>query len=184
MAQNFNIKEMARIALFAALISMLALVIIPLPFSPVPVSGQSLGVMLAGLFLKPKAAVMSILIYIFMGVIGLPVFSGGTSGPGILLGPTGGYIWGFVIGVYLISLLIGKNTYDTIFWQIAALITGGIIIIYVLGLIQYMIVTGTNFYQALTAAVIPFLPGDIFKVIIALIIKRKFAQINPANFNI
>ena len=173
MQKYFSIKEMGRIALFAALISILAFVIIPLPFSPVPVSGQSLGVMLAGLFLKPKAAVMSILIYILMGVIGIPVFSGGTSGPGILLGPTGGYIWGFIIGAYLISRQIRIDTNYSIFFQIIALITGGLIIIYITGTWQYMLVTGTDFSQAVTATVIPFIPGDILKVLVALLIKNK-----------
>ena len=170
---NFTVQEMGRIALFAALTSILAFIIVPLPLSPVPVSGQTLGVMLAGIFLKGRNAFFSQFIYILMGIIGLPIFAGGSSGIGVLLGPTGGFIWGFLIGAYIIGKLTEKEFNTPWLGNSLSLILGGVIAIYIPGVIQYVIVMGVSVKEAISVAVIPFLPGDVFKIIVGLMVSRK-----------
>ncbi len=172
----FSVKEMGKISIFAALTSILAYIIIPLPFSPVPVSGQTLGVMMAGLFLKPGAAVASQIVYIAMGIIGLPVFSGGRAGLGILFGPTGGYLWGFILGAYIIARLINYTDENDIYKNFLILFTGGLLIIHLLGLIQYTIITDVSIKQAFITSLLPFIPGDIFKIILVLFLNNKLKK--------
>ncbi|TWH46180.1 biotin transport system substrate-specific component [Sporomusa sp. KB1] len=155
-------------ALFAALTAVLGFVSIPLPFSPVPVSGQSLGIMLAGSILTARQAVFSVLAFILIGAAGMPVFSGFAGGIGVVFGPRGGYYFGFLIGVVVIALLRGhKNT----IWCLAlANSIGGIIIVYLFGVLWLSFVTGMGVEKAFMAGALPFIPGDLFKVFVATII--------------
>lgn len=152
-------------AIFAALIAVLGYIIIPLPFSPVPITGQTLAVMLAGCVLTPLQAGLSVITFIFMGAIGIPVFSGATAGIGVILGTKGGYLLGFLIGSIVISLIRSKS--NSIARMIFACILGGIIIVYVLGVSWLSHVTGMGIYKAITVGALPFIPGDLFKAIVA-----------------
>lgn len=172
---KITIREMSRSAIFAAITGILAFVIIPLPFSPVPVSGQTLGVMLAGVYLLPRNAVMSQVIYILLGLIGVPVFAGGSSGPGVLLGPTGGFIWGFLLSAYFISKFTTQGSGKKFKRDLLVLITGGILMIYIPGVIQLILITQITPVQALTTAVLPFLPGDILKILAVILIKNRLS---------
>ena len=89
--------EMTRLALLVAMNCVSAYIIIPLPFSLSPIALQTLIVNLVGFLLPPKQAFITMLIYILVGLIGIPVFTGGTAGPAKLFGPTGGYIFGFIL---------------------------------------------------------------------------------------
>ena len=173
MNNNFRVQEMGRIALFAALTSVLAFVSIPLPFSPVPVSGQTLGVMLAGIFLTGRNAAVSQFIYTLLGVVGLPVFAGGRSGIGILFGATGGYIWGFIIGAYVIGKITEGKFKDRWLRKLVALVVGGVVVIYILGMAQFMFVMDASLGKAISATMLPFLPGDAFKILVAILIGQK-----------
>lgn len=170
---QLKISDLARVALCAAVTAALAWVTIPLPFTPVPMSGQTFGVILSGLVLSPPLAALSQGVYILLGVVGLPVFSGGRAGLGILTGPTGGYIWGFVLGAYIISYLI-PNTRSLGFWRyVLAITVGSVAIIYTTGVVQLMVVTKISFIQALTGGVLPFLLGDFIKVLIGAQIGKR-----------
>jgi len=157
----------------AAVTAALAWVVIPLPFTPVPVSGQTVGVMLAGLFLPPQLAALSQVIYIALGVLGLPVFAGGSAGLGTIFGPTGGYIWAFVLAALCISWAVRKVPSSTRIGYFAILALGGIGLIYVFGIIQLMAVTGIGLAQAVTAGALPFLPGDLAKVLLVTEVARR-----------
>ncbi|MFW6006715.1 MAG: biotin transporter BioY [Bacillota bacterium] len=170
---NFSTREMGRIAIFAALTAILAFVVIPLPFSPVPVSGQTLGVMLAGLYLSGRNAFFSQLIYTFLGVIGLPVFAGGSSGIGVLFGPSGGFIWGFLLGAYIIGKLTEDESNKSWIINTGILVTGGVVAIYFPGLIQFSLLMGVSIIEAFSMVVFPFLPGDILKIIVSLFMYKK-----------
>ncbi|MFW6022431.1 MAG: biotin transporter BioY [Halanaerobiaceae bacterium] len=170
---NFSVQDLTHIALFAAITAVLAFISIPLPFSPVPVSGQTLGVMLAGVFLGSKKAALSQFVYIILGGVGLPIFSGGSSGLGILIGPTGGYLWGFIIGAYVIGKLFEIKQDKGLIWKAFALFTGGLFVIYLTGFIQLMLVTDMSFSKAMSVGVLPFIPGGIFKIIVALIVSQR-----------
>ena len=156
---------------FAALIAVLGYVVIPLPFSPVPITGQTLAVMLAGSVLTPLQAGLSVLTFIFIGAVGLPVFSGGAAGIGVIVGTKGGYLLGFLIGAIIISLIKGKG--NSLPRMIFACITGGILIVYILGVPWLSYITGMGINKAITVGALPFIPGDILKAIIAGFIAKK-----------
>lgn len=118
-------------ALFATIIGVSSYIIIPLPISPVPITAQSLAVMLAGCVLTPIQVVLSMITFLLMGIIGIPVFSGGTAGFGIIVGKTGGYLIGFLVGAIIISLLVHKN--KSLVNMLIACFIGGIIVVHILG---------------------------------------------------
>lgn len=171
MTKNFKLKDMMYSSIFAALISVLGYVIIPLPFSLVPVTGQTLGIMLAGLLLGPLQAFLSVFIFILLGIAGVPVFSGGRSGIGVLAGPSGGYIVGFLVGAVVISLLCRKTNN---IWKLGgSAIVGGIIVVYLLGVSRLSFLTGMGLEKAIVTGALPFIPGDILKVIAATLLARR-----------
>ena len=108
------------------------------------------------------------IVYIILGIIGLPVFSGGTSGLGVLFGPTGGYLLGFIAGAFVIGLVY-KRTGSTRVGAIIAMVAG-LIIIYLMGVIQLSAAAQISIQQAVTVGVLPFLIGDVIKIIAALIV--------------
>lgn len=165
MNTRIPIRDISYIALFATLIAVSGYISIPLPFSTVPVTAQTLAVMLAGSLLPTRKAALSIIVFLLMGAVGLPVFSGGASGLGIIVGKTGGYLIGFLFGAITTSLIRGKRAG---FWRFfAANLTGGIIIVYIFGAIWLSFVTKMSMWNAFIFGVLPFIPGDIVKSVVA-----------------
>lgn len=163
-----QVTDLIYSALFAALIAVLGLVSIPLPISPVPITGQSLAIMLTGSILTARQAAFSVLTFLLLGAVGVPVFAGLTGGIGILVGPRGGYLIGFLVGAIVIALLKGKANN---IWRLAlANAAGGIIVIYTLGALWLSFVTGMGLEKAIMVGVLPYIPGDLFKVFVATII--------------
>jgi len=152
--------------MMAGLTAILAYVRIPLPISPVPVSAQTLGTMLAGSVLGPRLGALSQLVYVLMGAVGLPVYAGGTGGLAVLLGPTGGYLLGFVLGAYVIGC-IGPPGRGGAARLLVAHLVGGILVPYAVGVLQLSLVTGMDLAQAVAAGALPFLPGDAIKAVAA-----------------
>ena len=107
--KSLSVRNLTRVAMFTALMCVLAYVFLQLPISPVAISAQTFGVMLAGLVLEPNLAALSQALYVLLGALGLPVFAGGASGIGILIGPKGGYLWGFIVGAYVTAAIIQKS---------------------------------------------------------------------------
>ncbi|WP_231036153.1 biotin transporter BioY [Pectinatus sottacetonis] len=163
-----QIRDFIYAALFAALIIVLGFISIPI--GPVPISGVSLGVMLAGSILSVKRALYSVLTVIFLGAAGLPVFSGFTGGMGVLLGPRGGYYAGFLLGVAVISFVIGDS--NNTFRIGAGIFLGGIVIEYIVAIAWLLFITQMNMKQAITVGMLPFIPGDLLKVILAVFITK------------
>ncbi len=165
-------------ALFAALIAVLGLVSIPIPISPVPITGQSLAIMLAGTILTPRQAGYSVLTFLLLGAVGVPVFAGMTGGIGIIVGPRGGYLIGYLVGAIVIALLKGNN--HTI-WRLAlANVTGGIVVVYLLGVLWLSYVTGMGLEKAVMVGALPYIPGDLFKAFIATIVAASIAKRLPS----
>lgn len=156
-------------SLFAALTAAGAYIQIPIPFSPVPVTLQVFFVLLAGSMLKSKWGSLSMVVYTLLGVAGLPVFAGGSSGIGVLLGPTGGYIFGFILAAYLTGKLSEKaeSTGKSRLVVNALNMSAGVLVIYALGVSQLMLVAEIGLGTALTLGAIPFLPGEIVKTAVA-----------------
>ena len=117
---SLRVRELTCMALLVALNCISAYLIIPLPFTESPLALQTLVVNIVGFLLRPKQAFIVMGVYILLGLAGAPVFTGGMSGFGKMFGPTGGYIWGFVLAATIISILKG-NTYQ---WKRFALVSG------------------------------------------------------------
>jgi biotin transport system substrate-specific component len=168
-SQTTELRMMVFASLFAALTAAGAYIQIPVPFSPVPVTLQVFFVLLAGSMLKSKWGSLSMIVYTFLGIAGFPVFAGGSSGIGVLLGPTGGYIFGFILAAYIIGKLSTKieNAAKSGFFINALNMSAGVLVIYACGVFQLMMVTGFDPVKALIVGVFPFLPGEIIKTAVA-----------------
>jgi len=164
-----EVRMMVFASLFASLTAAGAYIQIPIPFSPVPVTLQVFFVLLAGSMLKSKWGSLSMIVYTLLGIAGLPVFSGGSSGLGVLLGPTGGYIVGFILAAYITGKLSERteNTARSRLLINALNMSIGVLVIYVCGVFQLMMVADIGPATALTLGVIPFLPGEIVKTAVA-----------------
>ena len=165
---------MVQIALCTALICVAAQLAIPLPIG-VPFTLQVLMVMLTALILKPLYSVISMLLYVLLGVIGLPVFTGAKSGIGTILSPTGGFIIGFVLAAFLVSLL--KNVLAkklggklTVVRYILVTVIVGIPVMYIPGIALYMAYTGADLLSAVVTLTSVFILLDIAKCVLASII--------------
>jgi biotin transport system substrate-specific component len=162
-------RDVTLVALMAALTAAGAYISIPL--GSVPFTLQTFFVMLAGLLLGSRLGALSMIVYLAVGLIA-PVYAGGTSGIGTLLGPTGGYLWGFVLGATLIGALaqrLGPRSLWTLFLAAAA----GLVPIYALGAswLAWQLHT-TNFHVVLWGGVLQFLPLDIVKAFLAAAVCR------------
>ncbi|WP_156151166.1 biotin transporter BioY [Methanosarcina sp. Kolksee] len=160
-------------SLFAALTAVGAYIQIPIPFSPVPVTLQVFFVLLAGSMLKSKWGGLSMIVYTLLGIAGLPVFAGGSSGMGVLFGPTGGYITGFILAAYAIGKLSEKADKSGLFIN-ALNMSAGVLILYACGFIQLMFVADMGPGTSLALGVIPFLPGEIVKTGVAAYIASTY----------
>ncbi len=173
--------QVSLMLLFTFLTGVSALVKIPLGFTPVPITAQTLVVLLAGLFLKKEWALKSQLLYITMGVMGVKWFSGGRAGLSVLTGATGGYLIGFVIASYLIAYIREKYDNNTSFIANLLLLFGtGLLVIFGLGLFQLAIwfrVANGEFLpinSLLNMGLNPFLLGDIIKISLAIFVANTF----------
>lgn len=162
---NSKIKTMTLIAIFSAITCILAP--FSLPIGPVPISLTNLVLYFSVYIIGTKKASISFIIYLLLGLIGLPVFSGFSSGPAKLLGPTGGYLIGFILLIIFSGIFIDRFYQK---WYLCFLgMFIGTALCYTLGTIWLAFIAHMNFKAALFAGVIPFIPGDLIKIIIALI---------------
>ena len=166
------VRRLARISLMVTATAALSFVRIPLPFSPVPITGQTLGTMLAGLLLGAADGGLSQLVYVLLGVAGLPLF-GGMAGPGVLMGPTGGYLVGMIAGAWITGRIAGSTTRSA--RMAGACVLGGVLAVYVPGILWLAAVTGLDLAAAATIGALPYLPGDAIKVVAALLIAGRLA---------
>ncbi|MDR2442465.1 MAG: biotin transporter BioY [Deltaproteobacteria bacterium] len=161
------IHRLVWISILAALTAVGAIIAIPIsPISPVPITLQTLFVLLTGLILGPKRGVYAMLIYLLAGAVGLPVFAGGKAGVAVLIGPTGGFLLGFIPTV-LFCGMASKNGQN---WSLPVLIAICIVataITLAFGTVQLILVLDISIYKALLAGTVPFLPGAFLKSLCA-----------------
>ncbi|MBL8966781.1 MAG: biotin transporter BioY [Spirochaetaceae bacterium] len=162
--------------LFAALISVGAYIAIPLPGTPVPIVLQNLFIMLAALLLGPTWGLAALGVYLVLGALGLPVFSGGTGGFARFLGPTGGYLLGYipaVLAMGLVSRLGEKRRW----WRDALALLLGSLIVYACGVPWLKAAIKGSWEKALAGGLLPFLPGDAIKIILAVLLAGRLAPL-------
>lgn len=179
MNSKISVYDLTRISLLTALIAVSSYIVIPLPFSPVPVTGQTLAIMLCALLLTPKQASLTLVVYLLIGVSGVPVFAGGASGPGVILGPTGGFIIGFIPMAFFISFFKGSSPGLIRYFIVSAL--GSLVVLNLIGVPWLSWSAGISLSQAITVGFWPFLPGGIFKLFVAVLMAWKLVpQLQPA----
>ncbi|PKN95541.1 MAG: biotin transporter BioY [Chloroflexi bacterium HGW-Chloroflexi-6] len=165
-AVDQKIRDLLLISAGALLVALLAQVRIPLPFTPVPLTGQTFAVLLVGAALGSRRGAASLSLYSLVGALGLPVFAGGAAGTAYAFGPTGGYLLGFIVAAYVTGLLAERGLERSISTSIVPFLAGTLII-YILGAGWLSVQFGLE--KALTLGVLPFLVGDAIKLALAAI---------------
>lgn len=164
MTHENKTRSIIRSSLFAGLTAVGGILSFPLPFSPVPLSLQSFFTLAAGIVLGPKYGAFSQLVYLLLGALGLPVFANRQGGFYHLFGPTGGFLWGFVLAAYVIGYLHekqGKKKLRSLFFTLLT----GLILIYLVGVLGLHLSLGISIKQGLLLGVFPFLVGDMVKLL-------------------
>lgn len=155
--------------------AVLAQIAIPLP-GGVPITMQIFGIFLAGSLLGARKGALAVLVYLLLGVVGVPVFANGKAGIGVLFGPTGGYLLGFLVGAYLLGWLVEKRTRPSYGWLVLGMLVA-LIVAYALGTAQFILVTRLSLPAALGVTVLPFLPLDLLKLFVAAGLALKARQV-------
>jgi len=159
------VKDLLIILGASAIISLFAHVRIALPFTPVPLATQGSVILFLAAFLGSKRATFAVLVFIAQGALGLPVFSGGNLGLSYMMGPTGGYILGYVFGAFITGFLVEKMRQKTSGSLFTAMALGNMIQ-YLFGASWLALFVGMN--SAFLLGVVPFIAGDFLKIVISL----------------
>jgi len=171
MAKSSNsLRRMVYASMFGALTAIGSLIVIPL--QPLPITLQTLFTGLAGILLGGYTGALSQIVYVILGIIGLPVFAGGKAGLGTLMGPSGGYLIGFIVAAYVIGKLVEARKEPGLVWIGMSLVIGNLVI-YTLGVAQLSLVAHLSISKALLVGVVPFLVGDLLKLVSATLIALK-----------
>ena len=175
-------KDMVYAALFAALIAVLGLIPpIPLPFIPVPITAQTLGVMLAGGFLGKKLGGLSALLVVVLVALGAPILSGGRGGLSVIAGPTGGFLLSWPVAAFVIGYLTEKVWANPRFWKLFLInMIGGLVVVYLIGAPYLAFISDIPVGTAILSSAV-FFPGDIIKALIATFICIQVKTISPIN---
>lgn len=178
--QQERLKMLINSALFAAIIGILSQVSIPLPFSPVPITGQTLAIGLAATILGKKYGTISLLLYLALGAIGIPVFAGGAAGFGVLVGSTGGYLIGFIPTIFIIAYYIEKTRFTVLNAMIANTI--GMFVTLIFGTVWLKIAASLSWQDAMAFGFYPFIILGLVKAYVAsalgVIIGKRLAKAN------
>lgn len=161
---KFGARAMVQSALFAALLSILSPLAIPI--GTIPVTLAVFAVLLTGVVLPWKRAAGAVLVYLLMGLIGLPVFSGGKAGAGVLLGATGGYLWSYLPMTALTSIMSQRGEAGAGRAFMASMLA--LLLCYATGTMQFAWLTGCSWGQALSVCVAPFAAFDLLKAAAAV----------------
>ena len=168
MKRKMTLKAMIQTALVTAVICVLSPFVIPLPISPVPISLTIFAIYLGLYATGFKRGTTACFLYILIGLVGVPVFSGFSGGPGKLFGPTGGYILGYIF----ICLIAGPviDAFEKKIWLHIIFMILGVAVCYLFGTLWFIkVMDGYTFAAALSVCVIPFIPADAVKIAVAVI---------------
>lgn len=169
--QKIKTKQMVLIALMTAVTCVLGPLSIPLPFSPVPISLTNFAIFLAIFVLGMKNGTISFIIYLLLGAVGVPVFSSFRGGLQVLAGPTGGYLIGFIFLALIMGFALDHFDRKLVPTIIGMII--GMAVCYAFGTVWLAKLLSLSFKEGLMMGVIPYLPGDVAKIIIAAIVGPK-----------
>jgi len=168
-----TVKQFAVAVLVAALTAAFAQIAVPYPFSPAEFTLQTMGVYLAGLLLGPVWGGFSLVLYAIVGVAGAPVFAGGAAGPGVIGGPTGGYIVSFPVAAAVIGGLVHRRVQPRRLDQVSVLLQSvallvGLAVIYLIGSVWLGLSLELTLTQAIVQGGVVFVPGDVAKAAVVM----------------
>ncbi len=174
-------KTIVLVSLFAALIAVLGLAPkVPGPFG-VPITAQSMGIMLCGTVLGAKRGALAVLLFITLTALGFPLLSGGRGGLGVFAGPSSGFIIGFPLAAYVAGLITTKLKMVKIFYSsLLGAIIGGIFVLYIPGIIGMSIALGKSILEATVIALI-YIPGDLIKAFLCATLTQTLFKHRPAD---
>ncbi|MGD7044476.1 biotin transporter BioY [Jeotgalibacillus proteolyticus] len=161
--ENYRLRMLINCGIFAAITAILAQVEIPLPL--IPISGQTLAVGLAATILGSRYGAITMVVYMLIGMAGLPVFAGFSGGAHVMVGPTAGYIVGFIAAAYATGLILEKTSFTLKMAIVANL--AGMVVTLACGTIWLKILFDMNWTAALAAGVYPFLAVGVIKALLA-----------------
>jgi biotin transport system substrate-specific component len=164
--QRRIVHNVILVVVFSVLIALSAQIAIPLPFTPIPITMQTLTVLLTGLLLGSRLGMATLIAYLVEGVVGMPVFTQWGSGIAHLVGPTGGYLIGFVFAAGLVGFLAERGWDRRLWTTLLAMILGNLVIYaFGVGWLSTFLGVGT----ALAKGMLPFLIGDVIKIALAMV---------------
>lgn len=172
------LRRLTVCALFAALLCVVSPIGIPL--GPIPISLGLFGVLLCAVCLSPVMSLTAVTVYVAIGLCGLPVFSGAMGGAPVLAGPTGGYLWSYPLLAPVVGLLCGRGNDTPVRLAVIRAFfacLAGTIICYFFGTLQYVLITQTPIGASLAVCVLPFLPIDICKALLAAVVGKRLSTL-------
>lgn len=167
------VLDMVFTAVFAAVIAVCS--ILSIPVGEVPVTLQTFAVCLTAALLGWKRGTLAVLVYVLLGAVGLPVFAGMSGGVGILAGPTGGYILGFIPAALIIGL--AADRFDRRAVPLIFAMVAGVLVCYAVGTVWFMVVTHMGLVESLMMCVVPFLIPDAVKIAVAMILSNRLSKV-------
>ena len=172
-------RDLAQIAIFAALIAALGLSG-PLNIGPVPITLQTLGVMLAGAILGPRKGTLAVLLFLVLTAVGLPLLAGARGGIGVFtVSPAAGYLYGWLLGAFVTGYLTARLLPKYPFWPaLGATILGGIVAVYLVGIPVMALNLGLPLVTTIGLN-LAFIPGDLIKVIVTVLVARQVHKAYP-----
>lgn len=171
-------RSLAYVALFAALIAVLGLVPQITLISGVPITAQSLGVMLAGTVLGARRGALAVLLFLVLVALGLPLLSGGRGGLGVFAGPTVGFLIGFPVAAFVAGLVVERRSVPLAFAALIGAFLGGIVVLYAFGIVGMSVVLGKTLPEA-ALLITPFVAGDLIKAGLCALLTSALAQVRP-----
>lgn len=175
-------SDLARIAVFAALIGVLGLPGTIMLGGAVPITAQTLGVMLAGAVLGAWRGAAAVLTLLALVALGLPLLAGGRGGLGVFAAPSVGYLIGWVVGAFLVGLIVRAGARRPTWWRVAlGCLVGGMLAVYAVGIPLQSLITGLGLWETFLTSLV-FLPGDLVKVTLATIVTMALWRAYPRAF--
>jgi biotin transport system substrate-specific component len=182
--RHLDATDLARVAVLAAVVAVLGLPGSISVLGAVPITAQTLGVMLAGAVLGARLGALALAVLLALVAVGLPLLAGGTGGIGVFLGPTAGYLVGWIAGAAVIGLIVHLGGRRPTAWRTAtAMVVGGIAVIYAVGIPVQSLVTRLPLAETAVTSLV-FLPGDLVKAAIATTIVMTLVRGYPRAFRL
>ncbi|MFC8797579.1 biotin transporter BioY [Promicromonospora sp. NPDC057138] len=178
----FDATDLARVAVFAALIAALGLPGSFSVFGGVPITAQTFGVMLAGAILGPRRGALSVVALLALTAAGLPLLAGGRGGISVFVGPSAGYLIGWIAGAFVIGLIVHSSARKPAVWRTAlAMLVGGIVVVYAFGIPVQSLVMRLSLGQTALSSLV-FIPGDLVKATLATLTVGTLLRAYPRAF--